>query len=162
MKIYLAGRYGRRDELREVRTKLQALGNEVTSSWLDTDWKVTGGGSSVAPPEERQKMALKDVEDIFAADCCISFTEDPDSTSGRRGGRHIEMGMAYQAGKISIIVGHRENAFHHLPSIVFYQTTEEMLKAIDMLGKFADMLLKPENKQWAMSIIEHSKNWSKE
>jgi hypothetical protein len=37
-----------------------------------------------------------------------------------RGGRHVEFGAAVATGKRLIVVGHRENLFHHLPGVEFF------------------------------------------
>lgn len=122
MKIYLCARYSRRDELRGVRDSLQRAGHEVTARWLDTEWEGGDGrGSSAAPPEYREEFARKDMEDVRAADCLIAFTEVPGS--GGRGGRHVEYGMAVAWKKRLIVVGHRENLFHHLPGVEFCDST---------------------------------------
>lgn len=109
MKIYLAARYGRRDEVREIRDELLALGHEVVSRWLDTD------------------SDNNDMEDLLSADCLISFAEEPSSPHGR-GGRHVEFGAALQAGKRLLVVGYRENVFHHHPRVEFFADTQSMLE----------------------------------
>lgn len=128
MKIYLAGRYGRREQLKQVREVLQKRGHVVTSRWLDTDWETPDGRATTsAPPEYREKYCLIDLEDVMAADVVINFTEASDSTAGKRGGRHVEFGVAIAAGKRLIVIGHRENIFHWHPSVEFFATFEEML-----------------------------------
>jgi hypothetical protein len=126
-KIYLASRMGRRDQMREVRAQLQAMGHTVTSQWIDTEFDLTGGGSSVAPPDQRLKYCLIDMEDVLRADWVISFTEDPDSSAGKRGGRHVEFGIALAEGKRLILVGPRENIFHHHPRVELFTHTEDMI-----------------------------------
>lgn len=135
MKIYLAARYSRIEELRNLREELQRMGHEVTSRWLDTDWERTSNGSSVAPPEYREKHCLIDLEDVRAADCCISFTEEPNSPHGKKGGRHVEFGVALQDGKRLIVVGFRENIFHHHPKVEFFNSQWDMLRALGQSDK---------------------------
>lgn len=113
MKIYLAARYSRRDQLRSVADELRRLGHTITSRWLETEWVNRPSDSCAAPPEYRETYATVDMEDVRAADCVISFTEAPGD--GSRGGRHVEFGLAVAWGKRLIVVGHRENLFHHLP-----------------------------------------------
>lgn len=130
MKIYLAGRYSRRDELRAVREKLLRAGHVVTSNWLDTEWEgKDDSGSSAAPPEYREKHAVEDMDDVLRADCVVSFTEP--ARSGGRGGRHVEFGIALAAGKRVIVVGHRENLFHHHPRVEFCVTEWDMLRSLN-------------------------------
>lgn len=128
MKIYLAARYSRRDELRAVAAALRRLGHTITSRWLDTTWEHGDDkGSSAAPPEYREKHAIEDLVDILLADVFITFTEQP--RSGGRGGRHVEFGAALATSKHLIVVGPRENLFYHHPRVVLYASTQEMLEA---------------------------------
>ena len=137
MKIYLAARYGRKEQLIAVRSRLRDLGHVVTSRWLDTDWgRHPDDNSSAAPQAYRAKYCLIDLEDVLAADCLISFTEDPEEENvpgGRRGGRHVEYGVALHAGRRLIIVGHRENLFHHHPSVEYYPDEDSALQALNLV-----------------------------
>lgn len=128
MKIYLAARYSRRDSMRLLRDELVRMGHTVTSRWLETEWANRPDQSSAAPPEYREKYAEIDMEDVKAADCVINFTEAPGDSS--LGGRHVEFGLAVAWGKRLVVVGHRENLFHHLPGVEFYESQWGMLRAI--------------------------------
>jgi nucleoside 2-deoxyribosyltransferase len=128
MKIYLAARYSRRDLMKELAAELRRMGHEVTSRWLETDWVSRPDASSAAPPEYREKYAQIDMEDVQAADAVISFTEAPGD--GSRGGRHIEFGLAVAWGKRLIVVGYRENLFHHLPAVEFFSSQWDMLRDV--------------------------------
>lgn len=133
MKIYLASRYSRREQMRSVRDELQRLGHTVTTRWLDTEWPGDERGSSAVPPEYLTEYAIKDVEDVMAADCVISFTEDG-RTPGL-GGRHVEFGIAVALGKRLIVVGYRENIFHHLPQVEFYDRQWELARKLESEGQ---------------------------
>lgn len=145
MKVYLASRYSRREELLGVRDVVEALGGEVTSRWLNGDHQLANDGTpigedgaSLVEGEElrsgetfsehdrseraaqlRQKFARDDIEDVLAADVVIAFTEEPRTTNSR-GGRHVELGIALGAGKRIIVVGPRENIFCWLPEVEHY------------------------------------------
>lgn len=109
MRIYLASRFSRRDELREYATRLDAAGHSITSRWRygpDKPYEQTSQIDALA-------HALRDEEDIMRADCVISFTE-PRNEGYSSGGRHVEFGIARAAGKINILVGPDENVFHQL------------------------------------------------
>lgn len=127
MKIYLASRYSRRDELRGIAEQLHSMGHVTNTRWLETEWVNRPDASSAAPPEYREKYAAIDREDVRDADCVINFTEAPGD--GSLGGRHVEFGMAVAWGKRVVVVGHRENLFHHLPEVEFFETTALMLAA---------------------------------
>ncbi len=125
--IFLSSRYSRRDEMREWRTKLQELGFEVNCRWLDTEWEETQRVTSAAPPEYREEFAHKDAEDVANCDCLIAFTEAPDSGGNNRGGRHVEYGMALALGKVVVVIGYRENIFHHAKGVIFFNTTSSVV-----------------------------------
>jgi hypothetical protein len=126
LKIYLAARYSRNPEMRSVRDLLVAAGHEVTSRWIDNH-----GGEleeSLTPerlaaePEFCGRFANVDVEDLRAAEMCISFTG-----AGGKGGRHVEFGMAQALGKRLVLIGPRENVFHCLPGVSVVSDIEALI-----------------------------------
>jgi len=137
VKVYLAGRYSRRLELCGYRQELVDAGYEVTSRWLNGNHEIdtdTQGLSIQAAASERERFAKEDWADVMAADICVSFTESPRSTNSR-GGRHVEFGASLGAGRRCIVVGYRENVFHHLPAVEFFgswvDARRELLSSID-------------------------------
>lgn len=56
------------------------------------------------------------------------FSEPPDSHS-KRGGRHVEFGMALAWGLRLIVIGQRENVFHCLPQVERYDTWDDFLSS---------------------------------
>lgn len=122
MKIYVAARYSRFKEMQGYRDQLHALGHVVTSRWIDGDHQIDDAGlSSEAKEEERVRFAQEDLTDLVEADWVISFTEKPRS-SNSRGGRHVEFGMAVALEKRVVVIGFRENVFHCLPQVEFFET----------------------------------------
>lgn len=111
---------------------LKAAGYEVTSRWISQHQAVDLHASNAKYNEiDRLTFAMHDYEDVMRADRLIAFTEDPhESTAanGRRGGRHVELGLALAAAKHVYVVGYRENVFCHLPQIIFYKTFNELLE----------------------------------
>jgi hypothetical protein len=155
MKIYLASRYSRREELCQYRTELQAVGHTVTSRWLNGEHQIDDGGKPIGEHGEalvegtlrsgeklsehevstradalRAHFVKEDCEDVYAAECVISFTEQPRSPLGTRGGRHVEFGLAVAWGKRLLVVGCRENLFHYLPQVEFCATWEAAKAAL--------------------------------
>jgi hypothetical protein len=108
MNVYLCGRYALRKQLRKCAVELEDAGHTCTSTWLHADGSL-------------EVEAKQDVADILRSDVLIQFTDADVETSphphAARGGRHWEQGFAYARGLFCMIVGPRENIFHHLPEI---------------------------------------------
>jgi hypothetical protein len=132
VRVYLASRYSRNAEMRAVRDELTAMGHEVTSRWIDlhagTSGYVSGEAVGIleksfgpeqlsATPELCSEYALADWLDLMLAQCVISFT----CGSGGKGGRHVEFGIALAAHKRVIVVGPRENVFHTLREVEYFE-----------------------------------------
>ena len=82
MRIYLASRYSRREELCEYRTQLEKLGHTVTSRWLNGNHQIDDEGlSTEAKQEERERFAMEDFQDLISSEMLIAFTEE---SRGRR------------------------------------------------------------------------------
>lgn len=124
-RAYLAARYSRREELLRYRRELQQLGVQVTSRWLNGDHQIP---DDVLETADAVRFAREDVEDLYASDIVISFTEQPRIPSATRGGRHVEFGLALALNKQCIVVGPRENVFHWLPSVRHCDTWQEVLE----------------------------------
>ena len=142
MRIYLAARYSRREELCAYRDQLRAVGHEVRARWLDGSHQISDGGIPIGDHGEhlvegddgnasehaaalRCRFVLDDFEDVITADIVISFTEPP-RAKANRGGRHVEFGIALANRARLIVVGYRENIFHWLPQVEFYETWTEL------------------------------------
>src|SRR5271154_3998061 len=124
--IYLAARYSRKDEMREVAAVLRGWGYRITSSWLGEPHDANTTLDQLAP-KENEEYAQIDLDDITDSDVMVFFSEDP-LVGTPRGGRHFEMGYA-TAHRIDIyVIGPRENIFHYLPSMKHYETFKEFLR----------------------------------
>jgi hypothetical protein len=110
-RVYLAGRFERREELCAIARELQLAGWTVTSSWLFTDSSL--GSDALACGGRATEIAAMDLRDLRQAELCISFTEHPGGPLGR-GGRHFELGAATVLGLRTLLVGPREHVFHCL------------------------------------------------
>ncbi len=143
MRIYLAASYSRRREMLLYADQLMALGHAITSSWIDghheANSRHSGQADRLADVAERALWAQEDVIDILSSDTLIGFTEGPDAPGRRRGGRHVEFGIALgvylaQRGAMAwrlMIVGPRENVFHCLPCVEWYDTWEACLAKLE-------------------------------
>lgn len=155
MRIYLAARYSRRLELCGYRDELRAMGHTVQAIWLDGEHQIDDKGIPIGENGEalvemtdtaresfyangddaaaklRQKFAQDDFRDVLMCDMLISFTEPPRSEGGRsRGGRHIETGIALGMMKRVWVVGYRENIFHWLDDVRFFETWDQAKQAL--------------------------------
>lgn len=132
MRYYFAAAYRRHDEMTENADVLQsATGARVVSRWHR---QVTPGPDVsadadylAAHPVEAWEHGQRALEDLSDADAIVSFTG-----GGRRGGRHVEHGVAIayhdehpwlgdsrEAFRL-IVVGPRENVFHCHPATEVY------------------------------------------
>lgn len=143
MKIYLASRYSRHDEMRGVRDVLAAMGHEVTSRWIDCHTDVMGDHTASftsevlnASPELCAPLGEHDLDDLMAADLVASFT----CGTGGKGGRHVEYGFALALGKDLVVVGPRENVFHTLIQVRHYPTWGAWVIDLQRQARMTDAL----------------------
>lgn len=134
MKVYLAARYDRRDELRVYRDKLESLGVTVTSRWLD-EQEPLDGNMTHRPEDWYRHTAYVDLEDVARASALIFFSEDP-NIGIRRGGRHVEFGYAKALGKPIFCIGFKENVFHYTDRVYHFKSFDEF---VEMFCKYADV-----------------------
>ena len=119
MRFYLAGSYGRREELSRYAKKIEEVGHLVTSRWLDKENVPYENPITFFP-----KSAEQDIEDIHDAQFLILFTEDRRGKM-RSGGKDVDMGVALALHKQIILVGPRLNVFHYLPGITRFRRWED-------------------------------------
>lgn len=132
MKLYLAAQYLRRHELRRYKNELEALGHEVTATWLvaphpgveDDGVTLTGDPGALAI------LAWMDYADIDHADLLVAFTDAP--TCHVRGGYLQEIGYAQGRRKPVAIVGPRRTLANWHPSVRWFATWEE---CADWIGR---------------------------
>jgi nucleoside 2-deoxyribosyltransferase len=128
MRIYLAGRYSRRNELRDYADTLRRHGHTVTSRWLDED-KPLDGALTDQTDEWLAQTAAYDLYYIDSADVLLFFSEDP-LVGIPRGGRHVEFGYALGRGKWINVIGPMENVFHYYKGMIkHYDSFESFLAA---------------------------------
>ena len=123
MKIYLAAKYSRMEELRGYRDQLIALGHTVTSRWLDGNHEQSD--ESDPTNVDLQRWAREDIEDILSADVFVCFTGGEKST-----GRNIEFGYALGRGIPVRVVGPRESVFHHIPFVSVFESWRDYLELV--------------------------------
>lgn len=134
MRIYLAARYSRREELCGYRDQLRALGHVVTSRWLNWNHQISDDEISCpGSVTQNESFTVEDLDDLLEANCVISFTEPPRQPSSNRGGRDVELGIAigrrdcYVTTPRIVVVGPRENVFRFLPYIEHFESWDAAL-----------------------------------
>ena len=128
MKLYLAGRYSRKEEITKHAETIRATGLEVCSTWITEPHGPAVQLKDVVPQELRE-YALRDLEELRLADAFVIYAES-DQTYNKRGGRHVEHGFALALGKPIFVVGPHENIFHYLPSTQHFSSTEALVEAL--------------------------------
>ncbi len=132
MKVYLAARYSRHEELQEYAKELVVIGHTVTSRWIWGSHQIADLGSEAQTKElEKIRFANEDLGDLINADICVSFTEIPRSTTSR-GGRHVEHGIALGLGKPCYIIGPRENVFHCLEYVEVFESWRSFVRILNL------------------------------
>lgn len=124
-RVYLAGRFSRRDEFNGYAVRLREWGLTVDARWLVEDHEWYGERDEDAVAAARS-FAKDDLEDVSRADIVLVFTEPPNAGGRNRGGRHVEYGIALALHKDILIVGEPENVFHNLTGAVFVPRDDAM------------------------------------
>jgi len=168
--IYIAARYDRREEMCGYAKELRELGYEVNSRWLLGTHQIHQHAELIdktGVPSDSHGVTLlarpfaeDDVADVSQADILIFFSEPPDSHS-KRGGRHVEYGMALALQKKIIVIGDRENVFHCLPQVIRFDTWDDFKKTevrrYSMTDKIREIL-----EQWANDECLYGEAWKKD
>lgn len=126
IKIYVAAKWGRREDAASTARDLRAAGFLIVSSWHDgpEDWE------GVPTPEQMRTIAVKDYVEVTTCDIVLSLTEEPGALQ-KYGSRHVEFGMGYALGKVCILLGPRELMFHHLPEVRRFDTIDDFILSYD-------------------------------
>jgi hypothetical protein len=140
IKVYLASRYARREDIEKYAHALQGLGFEIASTWVFGDHDV------LSNPGDTKKFATLDRLDLLHSDIVINFAE-PKEIDYPRGSRHTEFGMAYERGKVCYVVGKfgvdLENIFHTLEGVLVYEDWGSLyshLRELAVYGKAKDFM----------------------
>lgn len=96
------------------------MGHEVVSTWLDEVAKPEG----MEEREFHRTLAIKDIAEVFSADCIILDLDEPSTT----GGRSVEWGVALapRQAKLKYVVGLNRYG-------VFYQLADQQFTNWDQL-----------------------------
>lgn len=118
MKIYLASRFDRQEEMRNYAAILRSYGHEITSKWLSVDDAVAMDPNTAPNPSTAASKAMADIVDLNHSDLLLVFNDDEPG----RGGNHVEYGYALGLGLRPILIGSRPTIFHWITSIRHFYT----------------------------------------
>lgn len=146
--FYLAARYSRREELLGYKADLEEVGHLVSARWLLGDHHYEPAeldayedAPSMPPLDLMRRFADDDLDDLIAADTVVAFTEEP-RTTGTRGGRHVELGIALGlriAARSTAWIGALEGVEVVGPRIFIVGPAENVFCALkDIDGHFPD------------------------
>lgn len=113
MKIYVAAKYSRKEEIAECVKQLEAAKFKVVSTW-HTEPHGPKVQLKDLKPSDHTKYATRDLDELEEADMLLFFGEAGDQP---RGGRHVEFGYALKLRIPILAIGPHENIFHYLPSV---------------------------------------------
>lgn len=120
MRIYLAGPYTKRDQLRAYGQELTRIGFTISSTWLEDTHEINAGTTGAATALDDAAVAVHattDLQDIERCDVLVLFTAPSVGLAPVQnvsGGRHVETGFALALKKPVIVVGDPENVFHRM------------------------------------------------
>ena len=116
--------------------ELEAIGYFVVSRWIDGHHEHNSKHGSqadyLADGNEQATWASEDYQQVFYGDMLVQFTG---GDVRKRGGKHVELGLALAWHKKVYIVGEPENVFHYLPSVTIVPTFEDLKRLLAALGE---------------------------
>ena len=129
-RIYIAARFGRRQEAERLANYLRFHGFTVVSRWHSEE-AVRTWGTNDADPE----ISIRCLSDIRRCDAFVALSEAPDCAvaGAARGGRHCEFGIALALGKRLFVVGTAENAFHRHGLVTVVASEGELFRELKKL-----------------------------
>jgi len=132
VKVYLAAKFEQQKTMRGVRDFLVNDGHEVTSRWIDVEHE--SDEAHTVTDSLREHYAAMDVDDVLKADVLVAFS-NPRGEPGTGGGRHVEFGIALQAGKFIIVVGPKgEHIFHYWPGVMFAENVDALAERLHRMN----------------------------
>jgi hypothetical protein len=131
VKVYLAAKFEKKNEMRTVRDFLVNDGHEVTSRWIDVEHEEDA--SHTVTDTMRYEYAKMDVDDVLKADALIAFA-GPRGEPSTGGGRHVEFGIALQAGRDIIVVGPKgEHIFHWFQDVIHVDDVDGLARMLNAM-----------------------------
>ena len=116
-KLFVAAAWSRRGEVQRIKGILEDLGFECTNRWQD-----------LSDDYDARESALLNLHDLHRSEILVLLT-DSDSTTG---GYHVEFGLCMARRMPIILVGPRQNIYHHLDLVDRVDTVEHIVQMLDM------------------------------
>jgi hypothetical protein len=113
MKIYIAARFEKREEIRELHRMLEARGHEISGDWT-THRPIK---PYEAHPELAEQYAVEDIDGVKKSDVFILLTDEAGT------GMYVELGAALFSNsktgkpKIYVVGGSLTSVFHFHPAV---------------------------------------------
>ncbi len=136
MRIYVAGKFQEKSQVKQVQIALKNVGHEITHDWTvhdmgrhesqePTDVQI---GAHWYDPEELARQALGDLRGVQTADVIVICAINPHRYSGTL----TEMGIALGCGHRVLIIGDciDGNIFTWLPEVKVYPSVAEVIDAL--------------------------------
>ncbi len=136
MRIYVAGKWQEKAQVKQVQLALMAVGHTITHDWtvhemgahesqLDTDVLI---GTHWYDPEELANQARGDLRGVMQAEAIVICAINPHKYSGTL----TEMGIALGCGRRVLIIGDNidGNIFTWLPEVKVYPSVAEVIDAL--------------------------------
>ena len=125
MRVYLAGPWARRDEVREAREQIRAAGFLVDCRWIDLP--DTDEGQKA--PGTLRREAEDDLEDLRNSDVLVLLNLEPSE------GKATELGYALCLGMPVISVGETRNVFTRLSQVVPLDGIDDAIEELKERGR---------------------------
>jgi nucleoside 2-deoxyribosyltransferase len=130
MRVYLAGAWGRREEILRVANRLREVGVDITSNWLTEEEGMQSGSKE----KFLRERAYIDLQDVDRADALVRFADVPRTRQVPRalisGARMFEMGYAKAKGKTLIVVGGKQHVFDRLTEVIHVKDADALVRLL--------------------------------
>ncbi len=130
-KIYVSATFARMMEARQIAERLIAEGHEITSTWV---YQVLPNQNNPVQPGKAKEYGDRDLEETLKSTLLIQLTGDPKDIVPTGGGRHIEFGIALAKQIPIIIIGPRENVFHHIEGVMVVASVYEAINCLQVIA----------------------------
>ena len=125
-KVYLAARYGAKDDVEKLANTLRSNDIEVVSTWHSKNKKATPYNKITS--RDMRKEALDDYADLTKADTIVACEIFGDG--GSRGARHCEFGYGLGMEYTLVVYGERWQCFHYMPEVYIVKTERQLINAL--------------------------------